>query len=1017
MTSSSFARWLIAVAMAFACLTPAAAQVRLHVDPARPVSGDGLSWGTAFKGIRAAVLAAQADPQVEEIWIKAGTYQPGSTPYDVPNGVVMYGGFAGTETQLSQRNPDANVTTLTGQGAHRVLNTSQTDGTAVLDGFTIRDGSTSQSGGACSGGSPVFRRCRFISNHAGGSGGVWDGYAGAVLFIDCRFIDNDANQGGAVASTYEGAMTFVQCRIVANATPQSGILSSYEGSITLLNSVLAGNTAGGNGGAETYSGALTVIGSTVGDNSGSGLVSSALAGPPITVRNSVVSGNSISGSVVASFSCFDGVVAGEGNVTGDPYFANPAGRDFRLGAGAAGIGTGSVELVPPDTYDLDGDGDVSEPWPLDVLGRARIGAGKVAVVDMGAYAYFPDCNVNLVEDADDIAAGFSADLDRNGVPDECEDCNSNAVPDTLDIAAGTSEDCQADGVPDECQQSIQIVKYKLDDGSIENEVGLVQASNFAWFNQFEVAEGGEVLRELRIAWGSGFTAGNIVTVCVWSDPDQDGHPADARVLFRDDLVSVQSPGTGTLQLVTVPGISLGPAGTRFFAGAYTVGGAGIAPIDLGTPSGARSWIAAGATSGAFDLNDLVAAPVFGLIDWYGIPGDWIIRCNGWRAIDCNGNGDLDECDILTGVSVDCQGDGVPDECQLAGNDCNANGVPDGCELASGDLTDCQPNGIPDSCELASGASTDLDANGIPDDCEDCDRNGIPDSLDLAAGAADCQPDGILDRCQLADDGPLVYRRDDGTAEIYVSSDAPNMAWIAQYTVQKGGERINGIDVLHAQMPVGFPVDVYLWSDPNGDGNPTDARVLAHVATTIQFPDSNTYERVEVPDVYVGEAGTSFFIGAIVHNFTLWQDFPGAKHNSGATFTSWLVGKNGTIDPNDLSRDADEFLRIDDLGGAFVGVWCLRAVSEGTNDCNQNGVPDDCDIADGTSVDADRDGRPDECYPPACVADLTGDGTVGAADIAVLLSNWGGTGVGDLDGDGAVGAADIAALLSAWGACG
>ena len=52
----------------------------------------------------------------------------------------------------------------------------------------------------------------------------------------------------------------------------------------------------------------------------------------------------------------------------------------------------------------------------------------------------------------------------------------------------------------------------------------------------------------------------------------------------------------------------------------------------------------------------------------------------------------------------------------------------------------------------------------------------------------------------------------------------------------------------------------------------------------------------------------------------------------------------------------------------------------------------------------------------CVADLNGDGAVGAADLAALLSNWGRAGTGDIDGDGVVGAQDIAALLSAWGAC-
>jgi hypothetical protein len=47
-------------------------------------------------------------------------------------------------------------------------------------------------------------------------------------------------------------------------------------------------------------------------------------------------------------------------------------------------------------------------------------------------------------------------------------------------------------------------------------------------------------------------------------------------------------------------------------------------------------------------------------------------------------------------------------------------------------------------------------------------------------------------------------------------------------------------------------------------------------------------------------------------------------------------------------------------------------------------------------------------------DLDGDGHVSGADLAVMLSQWGGAGSGDLDGDGAVGGADLAVLLSHWG---
>lgn len=49
------------------------------------------------------------------------------------------------------------------------------------------------------------------------------------------------------------------------------------------------------------------------------------------------------------------------------------------------------------------------------------------------------------------------------------------------------------------------------------------------------------------------------------------------------------------------------------------------------------------------------------------------------------------------------------------------------------------------------------------------------------------------------------------------------------------------------------------------------------------------------------------------------------------------------------------------------------------------------------------------------ADLTGDGTVDAGDLAILLGAWGeGAGLADLDTDGAIGGGDLSLLLSDWG---
>ena len=60
---------------------------------------------------------------------------------------------------------------------------------------------------------------------------------------------------------------------------------------------------------------------------------------------------------------------------------------------------------------------------------------------------------------------------------------------------------------------------------------------------------------------------------------------------------------------------------------------------------------------------------------------------------------------------------------------------------------------------------------------------------------------------------------------------------------------------------------------------------------------------------------------------------------------------------------------------------------------------------------------DEC-DAECPQDFDNDGIVGAADLAILLGNWGpceGCPV-DFNGDGVVNAADLAQVLGAWGMC-
>jgi hypothetical protein len=66
-------------------------------------------------------------------------------------------------------------------------------------------------------------------------------------------------------------------------------------------------------------------------------------------------------------------------------------------------------------------------------------------------------------------------------------------------------------------------------------------------------------------------------------------------------------------------------------------------------------------------------------------------------------------------------------------DCDSDGQTDLEEFIFG-AVDCNGNGIPDACDVSSGVATDFNGNGILDECEcppDIDSNGVVDGSDLA----------------------------------------------------------------------------------------------------------------------------------------------------------------------------------------------------------------------------------------------------------------------------------------------
>ena len=291
--------------------------------------------------------------------------------------------------------------------------------------------------------------------------------------------------------------------------------------------------------------------------------------------------------------------------------------------------------------------------------------------------------------------------------------------------------------------------------------------------------------------------------------------------------------------------------------------------------------------------------------------------------------------------------------------------------------------------------------------EDCNGNGVDDLVDIVRGAsADCQGDGIPDECQL-EVLELSYLHDNGFgAQIggVGTNNGPTqvIAWLAHHTVAPGREIVNGFQIVWGLLPEGYPATVGLWSDPNGDGDPSDAQLVTAVQTVVESPwVPATVVDIPFPETDLGAPGTSFFIGAWVEGVADFPDgIPAAYDPLAASGESWWIASLPPFDPNDLATGALEYGRIADLIPGFRGDWYLRltfcggghcgesddidangVTDECDADCNANGLPDGFDIAEGLATDCDASGVPDACEAlPDCdangVADLCQLGATG-----------------------------------------
>jgi len=314
--------------------------------------------------------------------------------------------------------------------------------------LTLRDmvigGCLSGGGGAVYGNLAELRMesCMFLGNVAtnqfsGGGAALWIERS-RVNARDCVFAFNSALNGGAVyvaASTVATPQViFTHCSFLENHGTLGGacdILSASAGTTHVFDDCLfAGNTANNDGGALISQTSLAITNSTFVSNSAAarGGAMYLLHGTTSRLDNSIAYANtanqgpaiflgdgglpdallSVSYSDVQGGSnavwVSQGVLTwGAGNIDVDPLFTDPDGaddnastygdNDYTLSAGSLCIDAGDNGALSADLLDVDGDGNTSEPVPLDLFHGARrvdvvntpdTGAGSAPIVDMGA---------------------------------------------------------------------------------------------------------------------------------------------------------------------------------------------------------------------------------------------------------------------------------------------------------------------------------------------------------------------------------------------------------------------------------------------------------------------------------------------------------------------------------------------------------------------------------------------------------------------------------------------------------
>lgn len=403
---------------------------------------------------------------------------------------------------------------------------------------------------------------------------------------------------------------------------------------------------------------------------------------------------------------------------------------------------------------------------------------------------------------------------------------------------------------------------------------------------------------------------------------------------------------------------------------------------------------------------------------YGIVLVAAFACLLWANVaqaqplpDCNSNGIEDEAEILANPERDCDVSGIPDDCEIpiGGTDLCEDAF-DACTYAKftyvGSLIGAGLDGS-SSCDngeaggdvwyayTAYNAGNTTPSANVTIRLWDTSFTGM--ILSVHAGCPGtvqneiaCTADGQRYPCSpfetnltfVADPGVTYYIRiaaRDGDAAWYsMSMEGPSCQYGVNYIWDLGINQDSRDQNRNGRMDV-------CEEDCNTNGTPDfqevqgtgmDACASAVAVCSMESYTGNTVGATGEPDVWFsytpvvdGNATLcvdSWALGGLTNSTMLMSVHtacPGIPDNAIASGSN----RDGCLSFS-VTAGEDYFIRLASEAGNDLAyeMWLYGPDCKApggrlpTEDCNGNYIPDECDIADGTSMDCNENGRPDEC---------------------------------------------------------